>query len=117
MSILSSSAAKIILPTPAVIERTAIAGWARARKRTVDALLASLSLAQLAKLDTLLIPDPALKATSFAWLRNASTSPKRDHVWALLDRFRFVRDIGVPPEAAARIHDLSLRHISEPTRP
>ena len=34
---------KIILPTPTVIERTAIAGRARARKRTADALLAGLS--------------------------------------------------------------------------
>ena len=58
-----------------------------------------------AKLDTLLIPDPTLKATPFAWLRNASTSPKPDHVRALLDRLRFVRDMGVPPEAAARAHD------------
>jgi hypothetical protein len=95
---------KIILPAPVVIERTAIAGRARARKRTADALLAGLSPAQLAKLDTLLIPDPALKATSFAWLRNASTSPKPDHVRALLDRLRFVRDIGIPPDAAGRVH-------------
>ena len=36
-------AAKIILPAPAVIERTAIAGRARARKRAADALLAGLS--------------------------------------------------------------------------
>ena len=98
-------AARIILPAPEVIERTAIAGRARARRRAADALLAGLSPAQLAKLDTLLIPDPALKATPFGWLRNASTSPKPDHVRALLDRLRFVRDIGVPPEAAARIHD------------
>src|SRR6516162_9088082 len=51
--------AKIILPAPAVIERIAIAGRARARKRAADALLAGLSPAQLAKLDALLIPDPA----------------------------------------------------------
>ena len=34
-------AAKIILPAPAVIERTAIAGRARARKRAADALIAA----------------------------------------------------------------------------
>jgi hypothetical protein len=59
-------AAKIILPAPEVIERTAIAGRARVRKRAADALLAGLSPVQVAKLDTLLIPDPALKATPFA---------------------------------------------------
>ena len=73
-------AAKIILPAPAVIERTAIAGRARARKRAADALLAGLSPLQLAKLDVLLLPDPALDATPIAWLRNAPTAPKPDHV-------------------------------------
>ena len=87
------------------MERPAIAGRARTRKRAADALLAGLSSAQLAKLDTLLIPDPTLEATPFAWLKNASTSPKPDHVRALLDRLRFVRDMDIPPEAAARIHD------------
>jgi hypothetical protein len=53
-------AARIILPAPTVIERAAIAGRARARKRAADALLAGLSSAQLATLDTLLIPDPTL---------------------------------------------------------
>jgi hypothetical protein len=45
-------AEKIILPAPEVIERTAIAGRARARKRAADALLAGLSPAQLTKLGT-----------------------------------------------------------------
>jgi hypothetical protein len=98
-------AAKIILPAPAVIERTAIAGRARARKRAADALIAGLSPAQLSKLDALLIPDPAIEATPLAWLRNAATAPKPDHVRALLDRLRVVREIGVPPNAAGRIHD------------
>jgi hypothetical protein len=98
-------AAKIILPAPAVTERTAIAGRARARKRAADALIAGLSPAQLIKLDALLIPDPAIEATPLAWLRNAPTAPKPDPVRALLDRRRVVREIGVPPNAAGRIHD------------
>jgi hypothetical protein len=70
-------------------------GAGRAYKRATDALLSGLSSAQLAKLDTLLITDPALKATPYGSLKNASTSPKPDHVRALLDRLRFVRDTGV----------------------
>jgi len=89
--------AKIILPAPAVVERTAIAGRARARKRGADALLADLPPAQLAKLDALLIPDPAFAATPLAWLRKAPTAPKPDHVRALLDRLRRVREIGIHP--------------------
>ena len=68
-------------------------------------LIAGLSPAQLIKLDALLIPDPAIEATPLAWLRNALTAPKPDHVRALLDRLRVVREIGVPPNAAGRIHD------------
>jgi len=68
-------------------------------------LLADLPPAQLAKLDALLIPDPAFAATPLAWLRNAPTAPKPDHVRALLDRLRRVREIGVPPEAAGRIQE------------
>jgi TnpA family transposase len=104
-------AAKIILPAPTVIERTAIAGRARARKRAADALLAGLSPEQLAQLDVLLIPDPALEATPFAWLRNASTAPKPDHVRALLDRLRLVRGLSVLPEAGRRVHDDRLQQL------
>ena len=104
-------AAKIILPAPAVIERTAIAGRARARKRAADALLKGLSPAQLAKLDALLIPDLALAATPITWLRNAPTATKPDHVRALLDRLRRVREIGVPSEAAGQIHEDRFRQL------
>jgi hypothetical protein len=61
-------AEKIILPAPAVIERAAIAGRARARKRATDALLAGVSAVQVAKLDRLLTVDPAIGATPLAWL-------------------------------------------------
>jgi TnpA family transposase len=95
---------KIILPAPAVIERAAIAGRARARKRAAEALLAGLSETQSAKLDRLLVIDPSLRATPFAWLRNPPISPKADHVGQLIERLRYVRDIATSPEAAARIH-------------
>ncbi len=98
-------AAKIIPPAPTVIERTAIAGRARARKRAADALPSGLSPTQLAELDALLVPDPTFEVTPLAWLRNASTAPKPDHVRALLDRLRRVRGIGVPAEAAGRVHE------------
>ena len=103
-------AEKIILPAPAVIERAAIAGRARARKRATDALLAGVSAVQVAKLDRLLTVDPAIGATPLAWLRNAPTSPKADNLRLLLDRLRTVRDIDLPAGAAARLCPLSAVH-------
>jgi hypothetical protein len=49
-----------------VLERVAIAGRVRARKRAADAMLAGVSEQQLAMLDKLAVVDPALKATPFA---------------------------------------------------
>ena len=113
-------AAKFILPAPAVIERTAIAGRAPARKRAADGLLSGLSPEQLAKLDALLIPDPALDATPIAWLRNAPTAAKPDHVRALLDRLCRVREIGVPAEVAGgsmkTVFGSSSARVAFPTR-
>jgi len=98
-------AEKVILPAPAVIERAAMAGRARARKRAADALLAGASEVQIAKLDQLLVVDPTLKTSRFAWLRNAPSSPKADHVSQLIERLGFVREIGLSADATTRVHD------------
>jgi hypothetical protein len=46
-----------------------------------------------------------LKTSRFAWLRNAPSSPKADHVSKLTERLRFVREIGLSADAATRVHD------------
>jgi uncharacterized protein DUF4158 len=97
--------AKIVLPAPAVIERVGIAGRAYARKRTADALLTSLTDMQLAALDNLLIIDDKTGIAPLAWLKTIPSAPKPDHVHELIDKLRFVRDIGIKPDAAARIHE------------
>jgi uncharacterized protein DUF4158 len=102
-------AANIVLPTGSVIERAAIAGRARARRRATDALLAGLSETQLARLDRLLERDTALEMTPFGWLKAMPTAPKADHVRELLDRLTRVRDIGLPPALAGMIHEERLR--------
>ena len=102
-------AAGVILPAAAVIERAAIAGRARARKRAADALLAGLTDAQLAKLEALLVPDPRFGMTPFAWLKAMPVAPKADHVRELLDRLHLVRGIGLPPDTAGRVPEERLR--------
>jgi TnpA family transposase len=102
-------AACIILPPASVIERTAIAGRARARSRATNALLTGISDAQMSKLDGLLAPDPSTNTTPFAWLKAVPIAPKADHVGELLDRLKMVRGIGLPHEVASRIHEERLR--------
>jgi hypothetical protein len=97
-------AQKLVLPAPAVIERTGVAGRARARKRAADALLMGLSVEQLNRLDTLLVVDSELGLTRLAWLKNMPSAPKADHVRELVKKLDFVRSIGIdPPRSTWRI--------------
>lgn len=76
-----------------MIERVAIAGRARARKRAADALAGGLSAEQMAKLDGLLVIDPLVGMTPFAWLKAMPIAPKADHIRELLGRLHLVRGI------------------------
>lgn len=111
-------AEKVLLPASAVIERAAIAGraHARARKRAADALLDAVSAEQIAKLDKLLTVDPAVGMTPYAWLKNIPTSPKADHIRELIDRLRFVRDIGLPSGASTRLHEVRFEQFAREGR-
>src|SRR5271165_1542319 len=104
-------ASKIILPAPAVIERAAIAGRARARKRVTDALLSGVSTEQMAKIDKLLTVDLSTGLSQFGWLKSFPVSPKADHIEELVDRLHAVRDIGLVPESAAQIHEDRFRQL------
>ena len=101
--------AHIILPSAAVIERIAIAGRARARKRAAAALVAGLSHDELARIDGLLVIDSSVGMTPFAWLKAMPVAPKADHVRELLDRLHLVRRVGLPAENANRIHENRLQ--------
>ena len=100
--------ARIILPAVAVIERTAIAGRARARQRAEETL-SRVSPAQAAEIERLLVTDPSLSTTPFAWLKAMPLAPKADHVRELLERLQRVRAIGLPAEAAESVHEARLR--------
>ena len=58
------------------------------RKRAADALVAGLSAEHLTKLDGLLVVDPSVGMTPFAWLKAMPIAPKADHIRELLDRLR-----------------------------
>lgn len=102
-------ASGIILPVGSVIERAAIAGRARARRRAADALLAGVSDEQIASLDRLLTLDTSVNMTPFAWLKAMPVAPKADHIRELLDRLRRVRDIGLPVGSTGQIHEERLQ--------
>lgn len=99
----------VILPAVGVVERAAIAGRARARTRAMNALLSGVSDRQIAQIDALLVLDPSVNVTPFAWLKAMPIAPKADHVRELLDRLKRVRDIGLLSEITGRVHEERLR--------
>jgi hypothetical protein len=91
------------LPSAAVIERAAIAGRTRARKRATDALLVGMTEDQLAKLDLLLVSDGSVGMAPLAWFKAMPIAPKADHVGELLDRLGRLRKIGLQCDISERV--------------
>ena len=93
----SLKADRFILPLPDTLERSGLAGRARARKRAATEIVAELDGTTLELLDALLINDPALGMTPLAWLRDMPGSPSTKNMNALLKRLRYIRQLGIDP--------------------
>ena len=104
--------AKIILPSPDMIERVGLAGRARARKQAAATLIAALTPAQIANLDTLLENDTALKRTPLAWLRDIPEAPGASNLNDIIERLAYVRKMQIDPKAALRIHEHRFRQLA-----
>lgn len=108
--------ARVVLPAPATIERAAITGRALARKRSHAALLEGLSADRLAALDALSAVNPETGLTRLTELRTIPTAPKPDHVRAILNKLKAVRDLRIEPGTAARIHPDRLTQLAREGR-
>ena len=104
--------AKIILPPPDMIERVGLAGRALARKEAAATLIAVLTPAQLASLDTLLENDASLKRTPLAWLRDIPEAPGASNLNDIIERLAYVRKMQIDPKAALRIHEHRFRQLA-----
>jgi TnpA family transposase len=103
--------ARILIPAPAVLERIGLAARVRARKRVFEALGQGLTESARQALEKLLIFDPALRRSRYAWLRDYAESPAPSNMLGLLDRLDFVRSLGVDSARAKRIHPARLNRL------
>jgi TnpA family transposase len=103
----------VIVPDAAVLERIGLAARARARQRTFHVLADGITEAKRIALDGLLVTDPAVRRSRFAWLRDAPEAPAPTNMVALLDRLDWVRDVGVTGDRTARIHPDRLTRLVE----
>jgi TnpA family transposase len=96
--------ANVLVPAAAVLERIGLAVRVRARKRAFQVLAEGLTEAERDALDALLVVDPELRRSRFAWLREHSVSPAPSNFLELLNRLEYVRGLKIDPERAGRIH-------------
>ncbi len=103
----------VLVPDAAVLERIGLAARARARQRTFKALADGITEAEQVALDGLLVTDPAVRRSRFAWLRDAPEAPAPGNMVALLDRLDWVRGVGIAQERTARVHLARLARLVE----
>ena len=96
--------ARIPLPSISTIERAAIAGRARARKQAAQALISAVTPEQLLALDALFAETAADGISRLTWLKSIPMAAKPDHIRQILERLKFVRQIGIAAQAAGNIH-------------
>ncbi len=103
----------VLVPDAAVLERIGLAARARARQRAFHALADGVTEAEQSALTALLVTDPAVRRSRFAWLRDAPEAPAPTNMVALLDRLDWVRGVGITRERTARVHPARLARLVE----
>lgn len=103
---------RIILPAPARIERIAVAGRARARRLTADAMIVDVNAAIAVRIDGLLVNDPILKRTPIAWLRDWAEAPKASNLTSILERLLYVRAFELDPKIIERVSEWRFRQLA-----
>ncbi|MDA8252726.1 MAG: DUF4158 domain-containing protein [Rhodospirillales bacterium] len=99
-------AARVLIPAATVLERIGLFARVRARKTAFEALAVGLTDADREKIDGLLVNDPDVRRSRFAWLRDHPESPAPSNMIELLNRLEYVRDLGVGADRAQRIHPM-----------
>ncbi len=101
----------VLVPDAAVLERIGLAARARARQRTFQALADEITETEQTALDGLLVTDPAVWRSRFAWLRDAPEAPAPTNMVALLDRLDWVRGVGIARDRTSRVHPTRLARL------
>ena len=95
---------RILLPAALTLEKIALATRALARKRAYKNLVEGLSPETIAGLESLLVVTNDEDRTPLAWLREWPEAPRQRNLVGLVERLKFVRELGVGPDREKRIH-------------
>jgi hypothetical protein len=93
---------QILLPPPRVLELIVHQARGRGERVTHMALIGTLTSGQRTALDALLSIKAETTLTHLGWLRTASRSPAARNIVRLIERLRFVRELGLDRDLAKR---------------
>ena len=97
-----------VLPSASRLERVGLAGRARARRLSAQALNDALDETHKNALTELLRHDPTLGQSRLTWLRGLPHSTSAASLHGLLERLAFVRGLGLPTDLGDNIHPARL---------
>ena len=101
-------ALRFVLPGTVILERIGLTGRARARRLSAQALNDALDDTRKTALMDLLKNDPVLGQSRLAWLRGLPHSSSVASLHSVLERLKFLRAIGLPPDLVGNIHPARL---------
>ena len=97
-------AQRFVLPSADTLERIGLAGRARARRLSAQAVNDALDDERKQALNALLAYDPSLGRSRLTWLRTSPQSTSAPSMLALLERLTYVRAIALPRHLGDNIH-------------
>ena len=97
-------AQRFVLPSADTLERIGLAGRARARRLSAQALNDSLDSERKKALEDLLNHDPSIGRSRLTWLRTPPHATSALSMLGLLERLKFVRVIALPRTLGDNIH-------------
>jgi TnpA family transposase len=95
---------RLILPSPAVIERIGLSARARARAAAHADLAAGLTTEQRERLHGLLAVEEGRARTRFAWLREWPEAPAAANLARIIERLEAVRALAIEATRVRRVH-------------
>ena len=101
-------AQRLVLPSADTLERIGLAGRARARRVSAQAINDALDAERKRALTELLKHDPSIGRSRLTWLRALPHSTSAASMQGLLERLKQVRTLGLPRDLGEAIHPARL---------
>ncbi len=103
---------RVVVPALPVLERLVLLARARAKREAHIALTKDLTPEQYAKLDRLVESRNESRQTNLGWVRQALGAANPTNILSCLERLSYLREFGIPPEWATRLHQNRLIQIA-----